>query len=106
MQVEKNLYHLKRVITMEMHEILQKDPKIWDIFTRKEEYNSLIRDKYGRFPYSASSNRNIFEPHVSKYLIEHGYHVEYPEDKPFAVCLTHDIDEVYTPLLQKINSAK
>ena len=90
---------------MNMHELLQKDPTIWDLFTRKEEYTPSICDQYERFPYYASSNRNIFEPSVSKYLINHGYHVEYPEDKPFAVCLTHDIDVVFTPVIHKGISA-
>jgi hypothetical protein len=80
---------------MEMYKILQKDPEIWDLFSRKEEYNSSIHDKYGRHPYYASSDRNIFVPHASKYLAEHGYQAEYPGDKPFAVCLTHDIDVLY-----------
>jgi peptidoglycan/xylan/chitin deacetylase (PgdA/CDA1 family) len=84
-----------------MINLLQKDQELWDIFTRKEEYVSNDRDKHERFPYYASSYRNIFEPHVSKYLIEHDYHVEYPEGKPFAIVLTHDIDQVYTSLSHK-----
>jgi peptidoglycan/xylan/chitin deacetylase (PgdA/CDA1 family) len=88
-----------------MYEILQKDSEIWDLFTRKEEYNSIIRDKNDRFPYYASSNRNIFDPNVSKYLIEQGYHAGYSEEKPFAVCLTHDVDIVYTSLLPKVGIA-
>jgi len=90
---------------MDMYELLQKDPKVWDIFTLKEEYSSPLRDQYDRLPYHASSNRNIFEPSVSKYLIDHGLHAEYPEDKPFAVCLTHDIDVVYTSLVPKVVSS-
>jgi peptidoglycan/xylan/chitin deacetylase (PgdA/CDA1 family) len=31
--------------------------------------------------------------------------VEYPEGKPFAMCLTHDIDQVYTSLFHKTFSA-
>ena len=69
---------------MDMFEILQKDPEIWDFFTRKEEYNSPLRDKYDIFPYYMSSCHNIFQPRVSKYLISNGCHAEYPEDKPFA----------------------
>jgi peptidoglycan/xylan/chitin deacetylase (PgdA/CDA1 family) len=86
---------------MDMHEILQKDPKIWDLFTRKEEYNASVRDMYDRFPYFASQNRNIFEPKASEFLMNNGYHVEYPEGKPFAVCLTHDVDSVYTAMTSK-----
>ena len=80
---------------MEMHEILQKDPEIWDLFTRKEEYQSSVRDKYNRFPYYASQYRTIFEPKASEFLMNNGYHSEYPDGKPFAVCLSHDIDGVY-----------
>lgn len=80
---------------MNIHEILRQDPEIWDLFTRKEEYNSFLRDQYYRFPYYASRDRDIFVPKTSQYLIEHDYSVDYPNDAPFAVCLTHDIDFVY-----------
>jgi len=86
---------------MEMHQLLQKDPEIWDLFTRREEYCPSTLDQYERFPYYASLNRNIFEPRASKYLIENGYHFEYYEEKPFAICLTHDIDQVYLSILNK-----
>ena len=86
---------------MGMHEILQKDPEIWDLFTRKEEYHSSLCDIYDRFPYFASRNRTIFEPKASEFLIKNGYHVQYPDNKPFAVCLTHDIDSVYKSMSSK-----
>ena len=41
---------------MGMHDLLQKDPEMWDLFCRKEEYQSTIRDKEDRFPYYASSS--------------------------------------------------
>ena len=78
-----------------MIEILKQNKELWDLFTRKEEYNPLLLDQYGRFPYYLSKYRNILEPEVSKCLIENGLKVEYPEGKKFAVCLTHDIDVVY-----------
>ena len=71
---------------------LRSEPELWDIFTRKEEYNPPFRDKYRRFPYYLSTERNIFEPQVSKYLVENGLKMVYPDGKEFAVCLTHDID--------------
>ena len=89
----------------EMHEILKKDPEIWDLFCRKEEYHSSIRDKFDRFPYYASKNRHIFEPTASEFLMKNGYRIEYPENKPFAVCLTHDIDRVYQSITVKGISA-
>ena len=35
---------------MELHKILQKDPAIWDLFTRKEEYDASFYDQFERFP--------------------------------------------------------
>jgi hypothetical protein len=78
-----------------MIEKLIQDKELWDIFTRKEEYNPLFLDQYGRFPYYLSTYKRILEPEVSKFLVENGLTVEYPERKKFAVCLTHDIDNVY-----------
>lgn len=86
---------------MNLHEIFRKDPEIWDHFIRKEEYNSSIRDQYDRFPYYASKTRDIFKPKASQYLNEHGYSIEYLNNAPFAVCLTHDIDSVYQSIPSK-----
>ncbi len=86
---------------MNMHDILRQDPEIWDIFTRKEEYTNPLRDQYDRFPYYASKNRDIFDPKASQYLFEHGYTLPYPDDAPFAVCLTHDIDSIYQSIPSK-----
>jgi len=78
-----------------MIEVLKQNKELWDLFTRREEYGPLFLDQYNRFPYYLSKHRNIFEPEVSKFLIENGLEVEYPEGKKFAVCLTHDIDVVH-----------
>lgn len=75
-------------------EKLKEEKELWDLFTKKEEYNPPILDEYERFPYYLSSSRDIFEPKVSKYLIENGFKPEYPDGKKFAVCLTHDIDVI------------
>ena len=86
---------------MKIHEILQRDREIWDLFTRNEEYHSSIRDKFNRFPYYVSQYRTIFEPKASEFLMNNGYHAEYLDGKPFAVCLTHDIDLVYKSITSK-----
>jgi len=86
---------------MGMHDLLQKDQELWDLFCRKEEYEPSIRDKYNRFPYYASTCHTVFTPRASEYLMNNGYPVHFPDGKPFAVCLTHDIDLVYAPALQK-----
>ena len=80
-----------------MIEVLKQNKELFDLFTRREEYSSLLLDRYQRFPYYLSRYRNILEPEVSKFLIENGLKVEYPDGKKFAVCLTHDIDAVNFP---------
>jgi peptidoglycan/xylan/chitin deacetylase (PgdA/CDA1 family) len=76
-------------------ELLQEDADIWDLYTRKEEYNPVIRDKYKRFPFFASIAGDIFAPRASEFLTARGFAAEYPKKAPFAVCLTHDIDWIY-----------
>jgi len=76
-------------------EILRGDRAIWDLYTRKEEYDPAILDRFGRFPGWAAGNGQILEPLASRYLLENGLRVEYPRGSPFCICLTHDIDHVY-----------
>ncbi|AKB23621.1 hypothetical protein MSMTP_0152 [Methanosarcina sp. MTP4] len=75
-----------------MYKKLKENEELWDLFTRKEEYDLTFRDMYERFPYYLSSQRDIFDPRVSKFLLENGLRPQYPDEKQFAVCLTHDID--------------
>lgn len=75
---------------------LKLNKELWDIFTSKEEYNPFVRDRYKRFPYYLSKIKDIFDPEVSKFLINNNIlKVKYPEDRNFAVCLTHDVDIIY-----------
>lgn len=76
-------------------ELLKSRPDLWDHFSRKEEYNPAFRDQYDRFSYYLSKTRDVFQPNVSRFLIDSGHKPEYPDGKKFAVCLTHDIDIVY-----------
>ena len=86
---------------MQMHDILQQNPEIWRLFTCAEEYGETFRDGYDRFPHYMSNHREPFEPRASRYLSEQGYRPEYPDDQPFAVCLTHDIDGIYRSVFSK-----
>ncbi|CAD6493231.1 MAG: hypothetical protein LAKADJCE_00472 [Candidatus Argoarchaeum ethanivorans] len=88
-----------------MIEVLKQNKELWELFTRREEYTSPISDRFQRFPHYLSKHRNILEPEVSKFLIENGLNVEYPEDKKFAVCLTHDIDVVHLSKLSTMYGA-
>ncbi|AKB18905.1 MULTISPECIES: polysaccharide deacetylase family protein [unclassified Methanosarcina] len=85
-----------------MFEKLKENEELWALYARKEEYDLTFRDRYERFPYYMSGHGNIFEPRVSKFLVENGLKPQYPDGKKFAVCLTHDIDAVYPDKLYPI----
>lgn len=80
--------------------MLKSNQRLWELFTKKEEYEPPLFDQYQRFPYYLSEHRNIFEPKTSIFLIQNGLKVKYPNNKKFAVCLTHDIDIVYFSILR------
>lgn len=73
-------------------ELLKNNQKIWELFTGSEEYEPFSPDKHGRFISKHSKNLNIDTPMVSNFLMENGLKLVYPDEKKFAVCLTHDID--------------
>jgi peptidoglycan/xylan/chitin deacetylase (PgdA/CDA1 family) len=88
-----------------MHDLLKQNQEIWDLFTRKEEYSSKNLDEHGRVLYAQKDLKKAFEPEVSRYLVEHGMKIEFPENKTFAVCLTHDVDDIYPPLSHMLLSS-
>ncbi|MDQ1275243.1 MAG: hypothetical protein QG610_816 [Euryarchaeota archaeon] len=88
-----------------MHDLLKQNSEIWDLFTRKEEYNPNKLDEHGRFFFVEDDLRNASRPEVSRYLVENGMKVEFPENKSFAVCLTHDMDDIYPPLSHSLLSS-
>lgn len=73
---------------------LKKEKQLWDLFTKEEEYHPKKMDKYQRVSYTASGQKNVLIPSVSKYLVHHGFHPEYTDGKKFAVFLSHDIDDI------------
>lgn len=79
----------------EFHNLIKKDKDLWDLFTKKEEYNLKKSDKYGRISYKTSNYKNILKPIVSEYLIKNGFHAEYENNKNFTIILSHDIDDIY-----------
>lgn len=79
------------------HDILRQRGEVWDLYTRKEEYSPRQLDQFGRFPITESTYQNILEPIGSHYLLQNGFTVEYPDNKQFAVCLTHDVDYICPP---------
>jgi peptidoglycan/xylan/chitin deacetylase (PgdA/CDA1 family) len=87
------------------YEIIRRNPELWDLFTRKEEYISDKQDHYGCFRYAFSANKDVCEPLVSRHLLNNGYKIEYPNNCSFAVCLTHDVDDVYPPYSHSLLSS-
>jgi peptidoglycan/xylan/chitin deacetylase (PgdA/CDA1 family) len=74
-----------------------KNEDLLDLFVAKQEYENR-KDKYGRFIYKFSNNKDVLRPIVSNYLVDNGFKIEWPENHKFAACLTHDIDSVYPSL--------
>ena len=81
-----------------MINLLKKNDELWDLFTRAEEYNSATLDKYNRFLYKYSKYKQILKPKVSEYLVNNGFRLQWPNNKKFALCLTHDIDDIFPTL--------
>jgi peptidoglycan/xylan/chitin deacetylase (PgdA/CDA1 family) len=79
------------------YEILRQNEDLWNLYARKEEYPPVRLDDHGRFAYSSNSYPDISNPLLSQYLINKGFKTEYPENRKFAICLTHDVDEIYPP---------
>jgi len=86
-------------------EKLKLNNEVWDLFTRKEEYAPKHLDDHARFTYAQSNYKSILEPHVSKFLKENGFRAKYPDNKKFAVCLTHDVDDIYPPISHMLLSS-
>jgi len=84
---------------------LKSNKELWDIFTKREEYCPKRLDEHSRFTYALSSSKSVLEPQVSKFLVENGFQVKYPENKKFAVCLTHDVDDIYPPITHMLLSS-
>jgi hypothetical protein len=83
--------------------LMRQNHPLWDLFIRKEELGGDRPDYYKSYCYSANSP--YLEPHVSKYLVHQGFRASYPGDRPFAVCLSHDVDNIYPPLTHTILSS-
>ena len=83
-------------------ELLRSNQELWEHFTRREEYGTNHLDEHGRFPSTATVHGPLLEPRVSRYLVDKGLKVDYPDGKRFAVCLTHDVDLLKPSSLRNI----
>jgi peptidoglycan/xylan/chitin deacetylase (PgdA/CDA1 family) len=73
---------------------------LWRLFTLEEEYAKKELDGM----YYPRDGRDVLDPVVSRHVFGKGAGFAYPGDKKFAVCLTHDIDDLYPPLSHKFLS--
>jgi hypothetical protein len=58
---------------------MKPDGELLDLYSKKEECDPILLDKYGRFSNYLSSQINIFEPEISNFRIKNGLNSEYPE---------------------------
>jgi peptidoglycan/xylan/chitin deacetylase (PgdA/CDA1 family) len=86
-----------------MYESLKQNKELWGLFTRQEEYTPAQLDEYGRFLFAPGACHT--EPMVSKFFLDQGLRVSYPDNKSYAVCLTHDIDTIYPTFQQSMLSS-
>lgn len=81
---------------------ISQDADLWDRYTLKDEYGDRV-DGF-RAIYAGADCARVRDPAVSRYLAGSGVEFEYPGGKPFAVCLTHDVDDLYPTSLHRIAS--
>ena len=83
---------------------IRQDAMLWDIYTRREEYSHTRGFVFGRFSEGGFARKEIQVPVISKALVEDGFNPEYPDGKRCAICLTHDIDDIYPPRSHLLSS--
>lgn len=76
-------------------EVLRQNPDLWDQFSFKGI--ATLNQEYGNVR-KVIGDRFLTEPYMSEYLRKKGVSIDYREGRGFAVCLTHDVDEIYPPL--------
>jgi peptidoglycan/xylan/chitin deacetylase (PgdA/CDA1 family) len=89
---------------MDLRDLLKKDETLWNLLTRREEYLSSHLDEHGRYTFADSSQDSIADPRVWRFLVKNGLRPEYPDGKKFAICLTHDVDDIYPPFTHTLAS--
>jgi len=68
---------------------------LYNIYTSKQEYSPMLKDKFDRILSYSIQRDSFFDPAVSKYISDKGLKPVYPDNKNFAVVLSHDIDLLY-----------
>ncbi|HTY90748.1 MAG TPA: polysaccharide deacetylase family protein [Methanocella sp.] len=83
-------------------QILRQKNDFWDLYTFKNEaHNNQAYDDVK----DVKASPLFLDPYMSSYLMDNGLKAEYPDGKKFAVCLTHDVDDIYPPPLHTVASS-
>lgn len=83
---------------------IDDNTELWDLYTLKNDYSPGQKDTYKSY-FRRAGHERLMDPVVSKYLYGKGLQLEYPEGRPFAVCLSHDIDDIYPPFTHRALSS-
>jgi peptidoglycan/xylan/chitin deacetylase (PgdA/CDA1 family) len=85
-------------VNRELFKRLRQHSELWETYVNDKEHLD-IESKF-----NGLSRTKVMIPLVSEYLIQQGYQVSYPDKRNFAICLTHDVDDIYPPLAHQILS--
>jgi peptidoglycan/xylan/chitin deacetylase (PgdA/CDA1 family) len=91
-------------LPFDLKDELMAQGRLWDRFTRKVEYGSINQDRHGRYIPDKAELQDITIPAISQHLLDRDFNPEYPDDKRFAICLTHDVDDVCPPITHSLLS--
>ncbi len=75
---------------------MRVDADPWEVFSGAEEAR-LGRRADGRVLHSARTASHVAEPSVSQVLFAKGFRPHYPMGRSFAVCVSHDVDNLLRP---------
>ncbi|MFX4263310.1 polysaccharide deacetylase family protein [Pelotomaculum propionicicum] len=90
---------------IETSKLLQDKQYLWELFIREDEYYSE-RPEICTGADIKNKCLEILVPEISKYLVENKHiKLVYPDNKKFALCITHDVDDVYPPFPHRILSS-
>jgi peptidoglycan/xylan/chitin deacetylase (PgdA/CDA1 family) len=78
-------------LNQDLFDRLRQKPELWNIFTGDLDPRALKPGMH-------------LLPAVSEYLVSSGLRASYPDGKKFAICLTHDVDEIYPTTAHRVLS--
>lgn len=85
-------------MTMVQFNSLKQHPELWEIYVNEKEHPGT------ESKYTGNDRSKVMTPVVSEQLMKLGYRIRYPNNKKFAICLTHDVDDIYPPFSHRILS--